>query len=201
MRAPRLFVSGLIAGALASPLAAQPVVSSVVAQQRENSTWVDISYGLQLQGATEAIIAVAVSNNGGSSYEYARPQSLAGGTAWGSGVTVGVDKRIAWDASLQGWSSVRYPSTEVAITASFVGNLEPIPAGAFTQGSPTTEPGRNSTTEVQRSVTLTQPFQLQSTEVTWKQWNEVRAWALTNGYSDLAFGQKGSAGTTANTDL
>uniref|UniRef100_UPI00261D6C0A SUMF1/EgtB/PvdO family nonheme iron enzyme n=1 Tax=Novosphingobium sp. TaxID=1874826 RepID=UPI00261D6C0A len=39
------------------------------------------------------------------------------------------------------------------------------------------------------------------TEVTWKQWNEVRAWALTNGYSDLAFGQKGSAGTTANTDL
>ena len=40
-----------------------------------------------------------------------------------------------------------------------------IPAGTFTMGAPTTEPGRHSD-ETQHSVTLTRPFEMKETEVT-----------------------------------
>jgi formylglycine-generating enzyme required for sulfatase activity len=38
-----------------------------------------------------------------------------------------------------------------------------------------------------------QTFELGRTEVTWGEWKEVRAWALLNGYSDLANVGQGSA--------
>ena len=39
----------------------------------------------------------------------------------------------------------------------------------------------------QRSVTLSvESFQIEMYEVTWGKWKEVRDWAITNGYSDLA---------------
>lgn len=47
-----------------------------------------------------------------------------------------------------------------------------IPAGTFTMGSPSDEPGRGSD-EIQHRVTLTQPFYMQATEVTLKQWEAL----------------------------
>jgi len=47
-----------------------------------------------------------------------------------------------------------------------------IPAGSFTMGSPTSEPGRD-TDEQQHPVTISKPFYLQTTEVTQKQWTQV----------------------------
>lgn len=47
-----------------------------------------------------------------------------------------------------------------------------LPAGSFTMGSPSGEPGRN-TIEVQHTVTLTQAFGMQVTEVTNAQWDDV----------------------------
>ncbi len=47
-----------------------------------------------------------------------------------------------------------------------------IPAGTFTMGSPGDEPGRESD-EIQHQVTLTQPFYMQTTEVTQAQWEAV----------------------------
>lgn len=47
-----------------------------------------------------------------------------------------------------------------------------IPAGTYTQGSPTTETGRDSD-ETQRQVTLTRDFLMQTTEVTQAQWKAV----------------------------
>lgn len=47
-----------------------------------------------------------------------------------------------------------------------------LPAGSFTMGSPTDEPGRGSN-EVEHSVTLTKAFGMQVTEVTNEQWNAV----------------------------
>ena len=47
-----------------------------------------------------------------------------------------------------------------------------IPAGTFTMGSPADEPGRDES-EIQHEVTLTQPFYMQATEVTQRQWRAV----------------------------
>ena len=48
-----------------------------------------------------------------------------------------------------------------------------IPAGTFTMGSPVDEPGRHSNEGPQHQVTLTQPFYMQTTEVTQAEWEAV----------------------------
>ncbi len=68
-----------------------------------------------------------------------------------------------------------------------------IPSGTFIMGSPTDELGRWDD-EDQHQVTLTRNFYLQRTEVTWAQWNAVRTWALTHGYTDLPTGRNGYNG-------
>ena len=47
-----------------------------------------------------------------------------------------------------------------------------IPAGTFTMGSPSTEPGRDSD-ETEHQVTLTKSYYIQTTEVTQGQWRDV----------------------------
>lgn len=47
-----------------------------------------------------------------------------------------------------------------------------IPSGTFDMGSPEDEPGRQEN-EKQHQVTLTQPFYLQTTEITQKQWEAI----------------------------
>lgn len=73
-----------------------------------------------------------------------------------------------------------------------------IPAGDFLMG--TAEDEEVFSDEVpQHSVTLTRPFYMERTEVTWGEWNRVRNWALLHGYADLAAGQaKGPAGANAD---
>lgn len=68
-----------------------------------------------------------------------------------------------------------------------------IPAGTFLMGSPTQEPGRGND-ETLHEVTLTRGFHMSETEVTWSEWNDVRDWAINNGYEDLAVGRNGRNG-------
>ncbi len=66
-----------------------------------------------------------------------------------------------------------------------------IDAGSFTMGSPPGEVGKGID-EAQYDVTLTRSFRLTKTEVTWSQWNAVRADATQMGYTDIATGRNGS---------
>jgi len=56
-----------------------------------------------------------------------------------------------------------------------------IPAGTFTMGSPTGEPGRYSY-ETQHTVTLTDDFSISQTEITNQQYADLAKWAYDNGY-------------------
>ncbi len=60
-----------------------------------------------------------------------------------------------------------------------------IPAGTFTMGSPPDEPGRERD-ELAHTATISQPFYLQTTEVTVKQWQEIMGKSFFGG-------KKGSA--------
>ena len=64
------------------------------------------------------------------------------------------------------------PPTRDVFTNSIGMKFVLIPAGSFTMGSPSDEPGRDSD-ERQHRVTISKPFYLQTTEVTQGQWRRV----------------------------
>ena len=60
-----------------------------------------------------------------------------------------------------------------------------IPGGSFTMGRTS-----GDTDSAAPSITVTvSPFYMQQTETTKAQWDEVRTWALNNGYTDLSTGE------------
>jgi formylglycine-generating enzyme required for sulfatase activity len=60
-----------------------------------------------------------------------------------------------------------------------------IPGGSFTMGRTS-----GDTDNAAPSITVTvSPFYMQQTETTKAQWDEVRTWALNNGYTDLSTGE------------
>lgn len=74
-----------------------------------------------------------------------------------------------------------------------------IPAGTFTMGSPLDENGRDfwpfvSADETQHEVTTSRALYLAETEITKARWDEVRDWAIENGYTDLPVGRNGYHG-------
>ncbi len=97
-----------------------------------------------------------------------------------TGISVNLWVRAAFYVAVQAYDSVKssgYSNIEYFIIASYTNSLGQtfglLPAGTFTMGSPSDEPGRNSTEGPQHEVTLTQPFYMQITEVTQDQWEAV----------------------------
>jgi len=73
-----------------------------------------------------------------------------------------------------GYSNIEHfiISTPATYTNSLGQTFILLPAGTFTMGSPSDEPGRDSS-ETQHQVTITQAFYMQQTEVTIAQWETV----------------------------
>jgi len=61
-----------------------------------------------------------------------------------------------------------------------------IPAGSFTMGAPTDEPGSQSDERPQHSVALTRDFFIQVTEVTNQQYADLAQWAYDRGYCTVS---------------
>ncbi|SLM29950.1 hypothetical protein MTBBW1_2030040 [Desulfamplus magnetovallimortis] len=89
--------------------------------------------------------------------------------------------RIAYDQVMLGWQVIRTTPSAIDLTAeppedTFTNKLGMnfilIQPGTFQMGSPTNEPGRE-TNETQHSVTLTEFFYIQTTEITVGQWQSV----------------------------
>ncbi len=89
--------------------------------------------------------------------------SLSGGTAY---AVVDADQQVDESNEDNNLDSRNWPTSSLGMT------FKLIPAGTFTMGSPSDEPGRD-TDETQHQVTLTQAFYMQTTEVTQAQWMTV----------------------------
>ncbi len=155
--------------------AAAPVVSNVRAQQRLGTKLIDITYDL-------------ADSDGGTVYISA--QIFAGTTALpafslsghiGAGVTPGTNKTIVWNAG-QDWNrqyttagKVRIIADDLSVTPPNAGMVY-VPAG-FTVGSYGIH-SSNSGLKV-----FTSGFFMDKTEISKATWDEVRTWALANGYS------------------
>lgn len=155
--------------------AAAPVVSNVRAQQRLGTKLIDITYDLADSSSTSIYISAQIfaGNNALPAF------SLSGDV--GAGVTPGTNKTIVWNAG-QDWNRQYTNAGKVRIIADDLGVVPPnvgmvyVPAG-FTAGSN----GMHSTNA--GSKVFTSGFFMDKTEISKAVWDEVRNWALANGYT------------------
>ncbi|MCC6352306.1 MAG: SUMF1/EgtB/PvdO family nonheme iron enzyme [Verrucomicrobiae bacterium] len=165
-------------------LSAWPSVSNVHASQREGTKLVDIRYNLS--GAVSPVtIAVRASTNAGTSYDLS---SLSSTGDVGLGVTNGVDRHVVWnaEANWDGQYSSVFRFKVSASDASAPTGFVLIPAGNFQMGDCFAE---GYTDEIPVHTVYVSAFYMKSTEVSQAQWDEVRSWGLTNGYTDLPAGR------------
>ncbi len=162
--------------------AAPPVVSSVRAAQRAGTHLVDIYYNVSdPDGNTPLTVYVAVSDNGGTSYNV--PVFTLTG-AVGPGVTPGNDRHIVWNAATD-WPGRFNTQCRVRVIADDgTGPPAPngmvyIPAGAFQVGDAMTE---GDTDELPVHIVYVSGFFVDKFEVSRELWLDVYTWAIANGY-------------------
>ncbi len=159
---------------------ATPIVGNLGASQRGNgSRLVDITYDLTLPSNASVSVTLEASSDGGATWTV--PVTSVTG-AVGMGVTSGTGKAIVWDAGAD-WPRRYTDQMYFRITAD--DGLALIPGGSFTMGRTS---GDLDADAPPTTVTVS-AFRLQKTETTKALWDEVRTWALGNGYTDLAPGQ------------
>jgi formylglycine-generating enzyme required for sulfatase activity len=164
-------------GAVASVQAA-PVVSNLTAAQRAGTKLVDISYDLAAPGFGSVAVTLEASSDGGATWTV--PVASATGAVGGS-VTPGTGKTIVWNAGVDWPQSY---STQMRFRVVAEDGFSYIPGGSFAMGRTS---GDTDADAPPITVTVS-PFYMQQTETTKAQWDEVRTWGLSNGYTDLAVG-------------
>jgi len=156
-------------------------VSNVRASQRAGTKMVDISY--DLSGGTPPIsVSVQASSDAGATY--ALPVTSVTGHVGGN-VTAGTNRKITWNAGAD-WDGQFSAAVKFRITAgdsSAPTGMALIPAGSFQMG---TESGLSD--ELPVHTVNVSAFYMEKNLVTKAQWDEVRAWGLNNGYTDLDVG-------------
>jgi sulfatase modifying factor 1 len=168
---------------------AAPSVTNVKFVQQPGTKLVAVSY--DLAGGT-CSVSLLVSNDNGATFSVP-VKSVTG--AVGNGVTSGTGKQIVWDAGTD-WAGQHSDQIKVRVRAWDMSSdtgitFAPIPGGTYQMGNLI---GDAYITEARTvSVTLS-PYYLAVNDTTKAQWEAVRTWALTNGYTDLATG----AGKAAN---
>ena len=160
-----------------------PQVTNVVAEQRESSMIVDVTYDLYDADGDPLTVTLWLSEDGGATFPI-ECTTVVGDV--GDGVSSGTGKHIEWDAGAD------YPGHQgedyvvKVIADDHQGTPVPpgfvlIPAGTFTMGSPEDEYFHQSS-ETQHTVTLTTPFYVSATEVTNQQNAALAQWAYDQGY-------------------
>jgi formylglycine-generating enzyme required for sulfatase activity len=187
---PPLHLTLLVALAIAAApaLHAQITAGNVRAAQRAGTKLVDIDY--DVTGiATPVTVWLEISSDGGTTWSV--PATALTG-AVGANVTPGTNLRVTWNAGLD-WNNQTSAQTKFRIRASDLlpdlADFSVIPSGNFTMGDTL-----DGMTDAPPHVVNVSAFYMQKKETTKAEWDDVRAWGLLNGYTDLAVG----AGTAAD---
>ena len=192
---------------LASGAWAQVTISNLVVAQRAGTKLVDISYDVS-SAATNLTVGLSVSNAGGV-VAATNLSGHVGNVAPGAGKSIVWNMGTDWNgdyAELTFMLNAKPPDylivdlsagpTATNYPVSFLRDkpvggwsdgyksnnlvLRLIPSGAFMMGSPTNELGRE-TDETLHPVTLTKDYYIGVFELTFRQWERVRAGTFTAG--------------------
>jgi formylglycine-generating enzyme required for sulfatase activity len=142
---------------------------------------VDIRYDVTAPGFQSVTVSLQISSDGGTTWTV--PAASVTGDI-GPNVAVGTSKVITWNAGTD-WpgnfsQQMRFRITAVEYPNSVLG-LSVIPGGSFTMGRTS---GDTDSDAPQVTVSVS-PFYIHDTEITKALWDEVRTWAIVNGYGDL----------------
>ncbi|MEI6714148.1 MAG: SUMF1/EgtB/PvdO family nonheme iron enzyme [Verrucomicrobiota bacterium] len=157
-------------------------VSNVTFAQRSGTGLVDVTYDLV---GTEDV-ALSISNDGGATFNI--PVVSASGDT-GASVSAGTGKHIVWNAGVD-WPNNGSANLVARVTATKPTPSSPIPSGYAQIPAGTYQRGDNlegfANAPVQ-TITLS-PFLIAINDTTKAQWDTVRSWASTHGYTDLSVG-------------
>ncbi len=131
-----------------------------------NSSWVYSDYEDANTSTSQTLISRATSTN------------FSGVISTASG-----EKMVTGSVSLGAGTRIMMPKHEISEIEGF----SLIPAGTFTMGNSVTEDAGGIWIAPTRTVTL-DAYYMGKYEVTKAEWDEVRTWGLSNGYTDLAAG-------------
>jgi sulfatase modifying factor 1 len=162
---------------------AAPSVTNVKFAQQAGTRLVAVTYDL---AGGPASVSLLVSSNNGVTYDVP-VKSVTG--AVGSGVASGVGKQIIWDAGTD-WAGQYSSQIKVRVRAwdmtSDTGfTFVPIPGGTYQMGNLI---GDSDITDAGTVTVTLSPYYMSVHPTTKAQWDTVRTWASTNGYTDLAAG-------------
>ena len=164
-------------------LDAAPVVSNLTAAQRTGTKLVDITYDVAAPGFPAVAVSLQISSDAGTTWTV--PSASATGDIGGS-VAPGTGKAIVWDAGAD-WSGNYSTQMRFRVVADdgVPAGFALIPGGSFAMGRTSGDTDSNAP-----PITVTvSSFYIAETETTKALWDEVRTWAASNGYSDLAAGE------------
>jgi len=174
--------------AMAAPAMAQLAVTNVRSCQRAGTKLVDIYYDLN---SGPSWVSLSASSDAGATY--AVPTSSVSGHV-GAGVAPGTNRKITWNAGTD-WNGQYSTAVKFRVTASDTAPVPTsfalIPAGSFQMGNALPLTNEYSDELPVHTVNVS-AFFMDKHEVTKALWDEVRAWGLNNGYTDLPTG-KGKA--------
>ncbi len=168
--------------------AAPPVISNITASQRAGTKLVDIRYDVADPDSGSITIQIELSANGGQTYELP-VKSLTG--AVGAGVAPGTSRLITWNAGAD-WNGNWSPNCKARLWA-HDGSTPVPPPGMVYIPNGTFVMGWESPSVIGGNMTLTMSYFMDRTEVSAELWNEVRSWAVVNGY-DMGTGNYASLG-------
>ena len=168
-------------------LAAAPVVSNVRASQRAGSKVVDIYYDLADPDSATVRVSLQISSDGGTTWVV--PAQTLVGTGFGDLVKPGNGRWIKWDAGVDwnGQVSDKIRFRVIANDDPVPAGMALIPAGNFAMGN-STDAAEGSSNELPVHTVYVSAFYVDRYLVTKQLWDDVRAWGLSNGYTDLPVG-------------
>jgi formylglycine-generating enzyme required for sulfatase activity len=155
----------------AAPLPSTLTVWNIRAFQRPGTKILDIYYNLHHPLGFYSYVTVEISQDAGVTY--GTVPTMTG--AFGGGITPGMNKALEWRAATD-WTPALYNNVRVRISADDGQEMRLIPGGTFEMGYGVYTP----------VTTTVDPFYMARTEVTSHEWERIRSWAVSRGYTDLA---------------
>ena len=167
-------------------LSAADGVTNVLVSQRTSTNLVDLRYDLATVNPNGLTVAVAVSTNGGATYDL--PATHFSGDV-GTGITAGTNKWIVWEAATD-WPGHLSTNVFFRLTASDLPmGMVLVSAGYFAMGDPL---GDGTAEERPLHTNYVSAFYMDQYAVTKGLWDDVYQWATNHGYG-FEYGALGKA--------